>query len=74
MQKAFQEFYIYTKFFLVTTERCPPINAPSNGGFYIIDDRQTTLFICNSGYTIVGSANVSCVDGTWDSSPPICKL
>ena len=60
--------------FLVTTERCPPINAPNNGGFYIIDDRQTALFICNSGYSIVGSAHISCVDGTWDSSLPTCEL
>ena len=59
---------------LVTTELCPNINAPSNGRVYIIDDRQTALFVCNSGYTIIGNAQVNCVDGTWDSSPPICKL
>ena len=61
---------------LTTTELCPPINAPNNGIVYIIpiNDRQTALFICNSGYTIIGNAHVSCVDGTWDSAPPICKL
>ena len=58
---------------LLPTELCPNINAPSNGRVYIIDNRQTALFVCNSGYTIIGNAQVNCVDGTWDSSP-ICKL
>ena len=59
---------------LVTTELCPKVTAPSNGQVYIIDDRQTALFVCSSGYAIEGNARVSCVDGTWDSSPPTCKL
>ena len=57
---------------LVTTELCPPIKAPENGRVYIIDDRQTALFVCNSGYTIMGNPHMGCVDGTWDSSPPTC--
>ena len=57
---------------LNTTELCPPFNRPSNGRVYIIDDRQTALFVCDSGYSVKGSAHVTCVNGTWDSPAPVC--
>lgn len=63
----------YITLILVTIEICPPLTNPTNGRVYIIDDRQTALFVCNSGYTVIGNARASCVDGTWNSSSPVCR-
>ena len=57
----------------VAIELYPSLSDPRNGRVYIIDDRQTALFVCNSGYTNIGNTHASCVDGTWNSSSPVCN-
>ena len=58
---------------IATTELCSPLSALKNGKVHIIDNKQTALFVCNSGYTIIGNPHVSCVDGAWSSSFPVCN-
>lgn len=56
--------------------RCTPdLVAPANGSVSHTTRRtgQSATFSCDAGYTLVGSATVTCQpDGTWSASSPTC--
>ena len=34
---------------------------------------KTVRYLCNLGYTLEGEAELSCVDGRWNTATPKCK-
>lgn len=37
------------------------------------EDGSTVRFICDVGYTLIGSKIIECREGIWSSSAPRCK-
>jgi len=52
---------------------CPPLKHPDNGHTYIVSNGQTALFVCDEGYSAMGSAISYCASGKWSFPPPECK-
>ncbi|XP_066265898.1 P-selectin-like [Branchiostoma lanceolatum] len=59
-----------------TLDHCPALRAPTDGtmsmtGSYSYQD--VAEFTCNQGYTLVGSATLTCQDhGSWSAAAPTC--
>ncbi|XP_041464838.1 complement receptor type 2-like [Lytechinus variegatus] len=58
-------------------ENCPEISAPDNG---VITDGESPFyhlekvsFECNENFTLIGASDITCNDGSFDNSPPICS-
>ncbi|RWS13502.1 P-selectin-like protein, partial [Dinothrombium tinctorium] len=56
---------------------CPPLTAPTNGGFSggtcNTNVGTTCEFFCNQGYTLNGNQNVQCLPtNTWSGNVPTC--
>ncbi|PFX33865.1 CUB and sushi domain-containing protein 3 [Stylophora pistillata] len=56
---------------------CPDLVAPINGR--AIDFKpgyrhgEQAKFSCDSGFKLIGSSNIRCLDGKWSSTTPFCK-
>jgi len=54
---------------------CQSLDAPQNGE--ILDTNfeygSTARFRCKDGYILLGNQSITCVNGTWDNKPPICR-
>jgi len=51
---------------------CPRLNKPENGEVYV-DGGNHAMFGCLEGYTLVGTAELDCLDNdTWSAAAPIC--
>ncbi|KAL4230224.1 Sushi [Mactra antiquata] len=58
-----------------TCVECESLSSPSSGTVNISTDGITTtaIYNCISGYYIVGTSTLTCLEtGVWDHSPPIC--
>nr|XP_006818425.1 PREDICTED: low-density lipoprotein receptor-related protein 2-like [Saccoglossus kowalevskii] len=52
---------------------CPDQSPPTNGQrIGLLTHGSSLTFICDSGYTLVGAAILTCNDGTWDNTAPSC--
>jgi len=51
---------------------CPPLSSPENGSAFQLSDGKTTVFTCETGYTIVGASVLHCTNGKWSSHVPKC--
>ena len=53
---------------------CPPLQLIQNGrmaGGKKVGEKM--WFICNHGYTMIGSNNIQCqLNATWSGHPPVC--
>ncbi|KAL5252397.1 hypothetical protein ACHWQZ_G015236 [Mnemiopsis leidyi] len=52
---------------------CPALQRPHHGMFISVPGPAVRL-ICNDGYKELGSNTLSCTQGRWNSSVPICAL
>ncbi|XP_063677760.1 sushi, von Willebrand factor type A, EGF and pentraxin domain-containing protein 1-like [Bolinopsis microptera] len=52
---------------------CPSLQRPHHGMFISVPGPAISLF-CNDGYKVMGSKILSCSDGRWNSTIPICGL
>jgi len=59
--------------FYITVLDCPPPKHPDNGQAYIVSNGYTALFVCDVGYSAVGSVISYCINGKWSFPPPECK-
>ena len=60
--------------FLIVVE-CPSVSSPKSGSFALDTNgvESVSVFMCNAGYTILGSVNVTCdIAGTWSDEFPKC--
>ena len=60
--------------FLIVVE-CPSVSSPKSGSFALDTNgvKSVSVFICNAGYTILGSVNITCdIAGTWSDEFPKC--
>ncbi|XP_078666423.1 uncharacterized protein LOC144908582 isoform X2 [Branchiostoma floridae x Branchiostoma belcheri] len=57
--------------------QCHVLTAPVNGALSPTGRRQyqdVVTFTCNPGYSLVGTASLTCLlNGTWSASPPTCN-
>ena len=51
---------------------CPPLSSLENGSAFQLADGKTTVFTCETGYTIVGASILHCTNGNWSSHVPKC--
>ncbi|XP_070546484.1 coagulation factor XIII B chain-like [Ptychodera flava] len=64
--------------YLTTVPRCEPADCTDPGdtengektGFFF--HGETVTYTCNDGYTLRGSAELTCSLGSWDNSVPTC--
>ena len=62
-------------------KRCPPLQAPENGGLIPSSCVISSLFelalctyVCDLGYAVYGDNKRICLsDGSWSSTAPTCK-
>jgi len=59
--------------FVVYTEKCPHLTDPENGEVFIIEGGRRAIYACKQNYIISGSYSLECVNGKWNTSPPICE-
>uniref|UniRef100_T1K895 Sushi domain-containing protein n=1 Tax=Tetranychus urticae TaxID=32264 RepID=T1K895_TETUR len=56
--------------------QCSPLAAPANGGFASMCSTTpggTCTFACATGYTLTGSATITCLpNGAWSAAVPTC--
>jgi len=43
------------------------------GEFRVLEQGSLASYSCGSGFELVGSSSLECVDGNWSGSPPLCK-
>lgn len=49
----------------------PHLSDPVNGRVFVDNDNgNIAYFVCDNGFTRIGSNPLSCVDGEWNSAPP----
>ena len=64
--------FMYCFMCLVT---CPdPANITD--GFYSGSDYSeggTVTYVCDDQYFLDGSSNITCLNGRWDTPPPVCR-
>ena len=57
---------------------CPDLTDPVNGMVLVNTGNSvgdTTTYICNSGFELVGALILTCqADGTWSNPPPTCQM
>ena len=54
---------------------CPILIDPESASVLVLSDGQTTTaeVFCEKGYTLIGSANLTCqVNGEWNVDVPYC--
>ena len=61
-----------TYFLYIVQLKCPTLSDLTNGRVLYIDNGNTAVFICNSGYSVTGNVIATCVSGTWSAQPPMC--
>ena len=62
---------------LSVSDSCNSLIAPSGGTYTLTTNGAVTsaLFSCSLGYTLNGTAELTCLeDGTWSESPPLCGM
>lgn len=52
---------------------CPSLDNPENGEVHVTENGVTALYICDSGFTLIGKPKADCIAGNWSSEPPLCK-
>ena len=54
---------------------CPNPDNITDGSYRGIDytDGGTVTYVCDNQYFLDGSSNITCVDGRWNSPPPVCR-
>ena len=60
----------------ITTVVCPTLTAPANGMFVMSGNYEgaTANFSCEPGYDLKGEALLTCVNGQWNSTTPVCEI
>ena len=61
---------------LILTVPCHNLTAPANG-FLVMSgnyEGDTATFSCEPGYDLNGEAILTCVDGQWSSTTPVCEI
>ena len=60
----------------IITVACPNLTAPANGFLMMSGNNERAIanFSCEAGYDLNGEAILTCVDGQWNSSTPICEI
>lgn len=56
----------------IVTTVCPQLATPANGGVNFSKNRSSASFYCKRGFTLKGDKILDCIDGKWNSPPPIC--
>ncbi|XP_063967411.1 sushi, von Willebrand factor type A, EGF and pentraxin domain-containing protein 1-like isoform X2 [Lytechinus pictus] len=62
----------------VCYENCPPLSATFDNGVRSGDTtpfyhEEQVSYLCNTGYSLVGSPVITCNDGEWTDDEPVCK-
>ncbi|XP_070554202.1 uncharacterized protein [Ptychodera flava] len=55
---------------------CPPLEPLANGSFTVRsnDTMRIITFACDEGFILNGVTEISCFNGQWDDTPPICQV
>ncbi|XP_071492238.1 uncharacterized protein [Diadema antillarum] len=52
------------------TDPGTPVNGAQSGSY---ENGATLSFTCNPGFTLVGAAVISCLNGIWSNDVPVCE-
>ena len=58
------------------TVLCPNLTAPADGLLVMSGNYEGAIanFSCQAGYNLKGESIVTCVDGQWNSTTPVCEI
>ena len=58
------------------TATCSDLMSPANGILVMSGNYEGAIanFSCEAGYNLKGEAILTCVDGQWKSTTPVCEI